>query len=84
MRNKKKWLVTGSAGFIGSNLCETLLENAQDVIGLDNFSTGKQENINRINSNFTNFTFYTGSILDKNLLKEISSKRKLVKTTYHS
>ena len=71
MRNKKKWLVTGSAGFIGSNLCETLLENAQDVIGLDNFSTGKQENINRINSNFTNFTFYKGSILDKNLLKEI-------------
>lgn len=36
---KAKWLVTGVAGFIGSNLLETLLINGQDVVGLDNFET---------------------------------------------
>ena len=40
-----KVLVTGGAGFIGSNLCETLLSEAIDVICLDNFATGKRENI---------------------------------------
>jgi UDP-N-acetylglucosamine 4-epimerase len=38
-------LVTGGAGFIGSNLCEDLLKNNNEVICLDNFSTGKRENI---------------------------------------
>lgn len=40
-----KVLVTGGAGFIGSNLCEYLLAHDYDVICLDNFSTGKPENI---------------------------------------
>lgn len=40
-----KVLVTGGAGFIGSNLCEALLENGHDVVCLDNFSTGHIENI---------------------------------------
>ena len=44
-REPKTWLVTGVAGFIGSNLLETLLKANQRVIGLDNFSTGKKENI---------------------------------------
>jgi UDP-N-acetylglucosamine 4-epimerase len=43
---KRTWLVTGAAGFIGSNLVETLLALGQDVVGLDNFSTGKRENVN--------------------------------------
>ena len=38
-------LVTGGAGFIGSNLCEALLEKGNKVICLDNFATGKRENI---------------------------------------
>ena len=42
---KKTWLVTGAAGFIGSNLAAKLLELGQDVVGLDNFSTGKRENL---------------------------------------
>jgi UDP-N-acetylglucosamine/UDP-N-acetylgalactosamine 4-epimerase len=42
---KRTWLVTGAAGFIGSNLVETLLELDQNVVGLDNFSTGKRENL---------------------------------------
>jgi UDP-N-acetylglucosamine 4-epimerase len=37
----KKWLVTGVAGFIGSNILEQLLSVGQTVTGLDNFSTGK-------------------------------------------
>ena len=40
-----KVLVTGGAGFIGSNLCETLLEHDIQVVCLDNFATGKRENI---------------------------------------
>ena len=38
----RKWLVTGCAGFIGSNLLETLLKLDQTVTGLDNFATGHQ------------------------------------------
>ncbi|GAG51908.1 unnamed protein product, partial [marine sediment metagenome] len=41
----KRWLVTGVAGFIGSNLLEELLNLEQTVVGLDNFSTGKHENL---------------------------------------
>jgi len=42
---RRTWLVTGAAGFIGSNLAEKLLDLGQDVVGLDNFSTGKRENL---------------------------------------
>ena len=42
---KRTWLVTGAAGFIGSNLAGTLLELGQNVVGLDNFSTGKRANV---------------------------------------
>lgn len=41
----RRWLVTGAAGFIGSNLVECLLSANQDVVGLDNFATGHQRNI---------------------------------------
>lgn len=44
----KRWLVTGVAGFIGSNLLEELLRLDQQVVGLDNFSTGKQENLSDV------------------------------------
>jgi UDP-N-acetylglucosamine/UDP-N-acetylgalactosamine 4-epimerase len=45
LKNKKTWLVTGSAGFIGSNLLESLLSLNQLVIGMDNFDTGCVENM---------------------------------------
>ena len=45
LRQPKTWLVTGVAGFIGSNLLETLLQLNQRVIGLDNFATGFQANL---------------------------------------
>lgn len=44
-KTPKRWLVTGAAGFIGSNLLEELLRLDQQVVGLDNFSTGKRENL---------------------------------------
>lgn len=44
----KKWLITGVAGFIGSHLLEELLRLDQQVVGLDNFSTGKQENLDDV------------------------------------
>lgn len=50
-KNPKKWLVTGVAGFIGSNILEVLLSLNQTVTGLDNFSTGKQENIDDVKKN---------------------------------
>jgi hypothetical protein len=40
-----KWLVTGAAGFIGSHLVEALLSANQTVVALDNFTTGKQQNL---------------------------------------
>lgn len=47
-RNPRTWLVTGVAGFIGSNLLETLLNLGQNVIGLDNFATGHQRNLDEV------------------------------------
>ena len=49
-KNQYVWLITGVAGFIGSNLLEELLKLNQRVIGLDNFSTGHSHNLNEIQS----------------------------------
>jgi len=48
--NSQKWLITGVAGFIGSNLLESLLKLNQRVIGLDNFSTGYRKNLDEVRS----------------------------------
>jgi len=57
----KKILVTGGAGFIGSNLCEELLRLSNKVVCLDNFATGKRENIEKLLKD-TNFTLIEGDI----------------------
>ncbi len=49
---RRTWLVTGAAGFIGSNLAGKLLDLGQDVVGLDNFSTGDRRNIASLGSGF--------------------------------
>ncbi len=63
----KKWLITGVAGFIGSNLLETLLKLNQTVIGLDNFVTGHQHNLDEVKTEVSaeqwqRFTMITGDI----------------------
>jgi UDP-N-acetylglucosamine/UDP-N-acetylgalactosamine 4-epimerase len=63
----KTWLVTGIAGFIGSNLLQTLLKLNQRVVGLDNFSTGHQRNLDEVKTLVTleqweNFCFIKGDI----------------------
>lgn len=58
-----KFLVTGSAGFIGSNLVEALLKLGYKVRGLDNFSTGKKENVEEFLGN-PNYEFIEGDICD--------------------
>jgi UDP-N-acetylglucosamine 4-epimerase len=63
----KTWLITGVAGFIGSNLLETLLKLNQRVVGLDNFATGHQCNLDEVQTLVTptqwqNFNFNTGDI----------------------
>jgi UDP-N-acetylglucosamine 4-epimerase len=57
----KTILVSGGAGFIGSNLCEALLEKGNKVVCLDNFATGKRENITQLLKN-PNFTLIEGDI----------------------
>ena len=59
--NKKTILVTGGAGFIGSNLCEALLKRENKVICLDNFATGKKENIKQFLKD-DNFKLIEGDI----------------------
>ena len=59
----KKILVTGGAGFIGSNLIEVLLEKGNQVVCLDNFSTGKKENLIGFLEN-KNFSLIEGDIRD--------------------
>ena len=62
-----RWLVTGCAGFIGSHLVETLLRMNQQVVGLDNFSTGHRHNLNEVQAlvspdQWARFRFIEGDI----------------------
>ena len=61
--NESKFLVTGSAGFIGSNLVEAILKLGYQVTGLDNYSTGKKENVEMFIGN-PNYEFIEGDIRD--------------------
>jgi UDP-N-acetylglucosamine 4-epimerase len=69
LARRHRWLVTGAAGFIGSNLVETLLLLGQDVFGLDNFSTGHRHNLEEIRKNvgekrWSRFTLHEADIRD--------------------
>ena len=68
-QDPKTWLVTGVAGFIGSHLLETLLKLDQTVVGLDNFATGYQRNLDEVQTlatpaQWARFTFIEGDIRD--------------------
>lgn len=68
-KQPKTWLITGVAGFIGSNLLEALLKLDQRVVGLDNFATGHQRNLDEVENSvsqaqWANFLFIRGDIRD--------------------
>ena len=65
--NQSRWLITGVAGFIGSNLLEQLLLLGQSVVGVDNFSTGHKKNLEQVRDNidekkWRSFQFIEGDI----------------------
>jgi len=67
LKQQSTWLITGVAGFIGSNLLETLLKLNQKVVGLDNFATGHQHNFDKVKDSvspeqWSNFHFIEGDI----------------------
>ena len=69
-RDRATWLVTGAAGFIGSNLVEALLRGGQKVVGLDNFATGHQRNLDELqrllpSEYSSNFRMVEGDIRDQ-------------------
>jgi len=71
-----KWLVTGVAGFIGSNLLEALLQLDQQVVGLDNFSTGDKENLAEVKSivgpqQWKKFRFLEGDLGDLSVCERV-------------
>ncbi|REL33996.1 NAD-dependent epimerase/dehydratase family protein [Thalassotalea euphylliae] len=72
----KTWLITGVAGFIGSNLLETLLKLDQRVVGLDNFATGYQKNLEEVkqlvsSEQWQAFTFVEGDIRDVSTCSQV-------------
>jgi UDP-N-acetylglucosamine 4-epimerase len=76
VQQPKRWLVTGVAGFIGSNLLETLLSLDQEVVGLDDFATGHQRNLDQVRSRVSldqwgRFTMHCGSIQDMPLCRSV-------------
>lgn len=73
----KKILVTGGAGFIGSNLCEELLNLGAEVTCLDNFSTGYHHNIENLKNN-PNFRLIEGDIRDLETCKKACKNQDFV------
>ncbi len=71
----RTWLVTGVAGFIGSNLLQSLLELDQTVVGLDNFSTGHRHNLDEVRDlvgpeRWARFRFIEGDIRNPDQCRE--------------
>ena len=82
--NQYSWLITGVAGFIGSHLLEFLLNHNQKVVGLDNFSTGFEYNIDQVIDSLNddslkeNFTLIEGDIKDLNICMEACKNQDFV------
>jgi UDP-N-acetylglucosamine 4-epimerase len=73
-----RWFVTGVAGFIGSNLLEQLLRQDQLVVGVDNFSTGYQSNLDTVRDTvgtekWKNFSFHDVDICSESKMLELSA-----------
>ena len=79
----RHWAITGVAGFIGSNLLETLLRLDQTVVGLDNFSTIDDRNLKQVQklvgeSRWKNFTFFKGDIRNLDDCQQVCDKADIV------
>lgn len=77
------WLVTGVAGFIGSNILEVLLASGQRVRGLDNFATGHQANLERVRAivgelAWAKFEFIEGDIRDYDIVRSVINGAEIV------
>ena len=70
-------LVTGGAGFIGSHLCDLLLERNHRVIALDNISTGRYENIEHLIGR-PDFEFVLGSVLNADLVDDLAARADVI------
>ena len=71
----RRWLVTGVAGFIGSNLAQSLLDADQQVVGLDNFATGKRANLDEVRSavgpgRWSRFRFIEGDVASADVCRD--------------
>lgn len=82
-QNSRRWLVTGAAGFIGSHIVENLLKLGQNVTGLDNYSTGRRENVEHVQAlageAAQNFTMLEGDIRDyETCLKAASGADRII------
>jgi UDP-N-acetylglucosamine 4-epimerase len=79
----RRWLLTGSAGFIGSNLLEVLLRHGQTVVSLDNFATGHRRNLEQVRSAvgdtaWANHRFIEGDIADAEVCRQACDGAELV------
>jgi UDP-N-acetylglucosamine/UDP-N-acetylgalactosamine 4-epimerase len=79
----RRWLLTGSAGFIGSNLLEALLRDGQDVVSLDNFATGHRRNLDQVRDAvgapaWARHRFIEGDIADAAVCREACDGVELV------
>lgn len=83
LEHPEVWLITGVAGFIGSNLLEALLELNQTVVGLDNFATGHQRNLDEVKAHvsseqWSRFRFVEGDICDLDVCRSVTKGVKYV------
>jgi UDP-glucose 4-epimerase len=76
-RNNMRVLITGGAGFIGSHLTEALLSRGDEVLILDDLSTGSSENIRHL-KNIPNLNYWIDSVMNKALLAELVDESDLV------
>ena len=85
---QRTWLVTGCAGFIGSNLLETLLRLGQRVVGLDSFATGFQHNLDQVEAAvgaraWANFRFIRGDIRSPIAIPELARRVGMSVSSFH-